>query len=382
MFGRLCTGLEPDMLRAQSRDQRKVLTQGDLNAILMAGTRAFGGARNGSRVQLSRTKLDGLDLSNRNLTEADMSEASLISAVAFGSDFTRANLHCADLRDCDLSNTKLVRAEMRGAMVCGANLEFATLDGADLRATTVAYRGPGAAAREKEGETSVSVDFSNASLKGASLGHAQLDGASFAGALLQGANFKNARLTNVSFRNAVLTGVNLADLDVPPEALEGAITDVSEEVVVRAKTIALMLDAHQLCITSGGRKGARAVLDNEDLRPIANLLMGRPLTGLSARRVLGIGLDFSGCQLQGARFDGADLRECDFSHADLRGASFRHAKLAHANFDHADLNSLRLADGSDLAPDFTGATATKSRLFSSILDDNVAALSLQMSHSR
>ena len=147
------------MLRSHYRDQRQVLTQGELNAILLASTRPFGGQRDSSRVQLARLRLDGLDLSNRNLTEADLSGASLVSAVAYGTNFTRANLHCSDLRDCDLSNASLVRAEMRGALVCGANLAFARLDGADLRATTVAYRGPGAAAREKGAEMRVSVDF-------------------------------------------------------------------------------------------------------------------------------------------------------------------------------------------------------------------------------
>ena len=47
--------------------------------------------------------------------------------------------------------------------------------------------------------------------------------------------------------------------------------------------------------------------------------IGRTLAGLSARNVTGIGLDFSGCQLQAAKFDGADLRDADFSNADLRG---------------------------------------------------------------
>jgi uncharacterized protein YjbI with pentapeptide repeats len=370
------------MLRSHYRDQRRPLTQGELNTVLMAGARAFSEQNDDNRVQLARTKLDGLDLANRDLSGADLSGASLVSARASGTDFTRANLHCSDLRDCDLGSATLIGAEMRGSLVCGANLAYARMDGADLRATSVAYRGPGAAAREKTGAMSVSVDFSNASLKGASLGHAQLDGATFAGALLQGASFKNARLSNVSFKNAVLTGVDLTELDVPPEALEGCVTDVPPQAAARAGMIAARLDAHQQCIESHGAKGARAVLDGEDLRPIANLLTARQLTGLSACRVLAIGMDFSGCQLQGARFDGADLRECDFSHADLRGASFRNAKLAHANFDSANLNCLRLPDGSDLAPDFTGSSATKSRLFNAILDDNVAALILQMSPAR
>jgi uncharacterized protein YjbI with pentapeptide repeats len=361
------------MLKSLYHEPRRALAQAELNAILLAHERLLSYQRGAAKAELSRTRLDGLNLANRNLAEADFAFASLVGAVAFGTNFDRANLHCSDLRDSDFASARLTKADLRGASICGARLAFAKLDGADLRAATVAYKGPDAA----KANANVRVDFSNASLKGASFGHARLDGVSFEGAILEGANFKNAQLANVSFKGAVLTGVNVDDIDLPDEAFEGCVFGVTQDAVDKAQMIAAALDAHKLCVTSGASRGAPAVLNGEDLRPIRDRFAGMPLSGLSARNVLAIGTDFSGCQLQGARFDGADLRECEFGDADLRGASFRGARLAHAKFEKANLGSLRLPGGQILAPDFTGAEAVKAQFFHAILDKEIGSLGLK-----
>ena len=360
------------MLKSYYSEPRKALTQQELNAALLAHERMLSYQRGAAKALLSRTKLDRLNLSNRNLAEADFSFASLVGATAFGTNLERANLQCADLRDCDLSSSRLIKADLRGASICGARLAFSKLDGADLRAATVAYKGPGAS---DAGQT-LFVDFSNASLKGASFGHARLDGVNFSGAILEGANFKNAQITNATFKNAVLTGVNIDDLGVPPEALEGCVLDISAAAAAKTDGLIAVLEAHALCIESAAARGRPAVLDGEDLRVVRGKFAGRPLTGLSARRAMAIGIDFSNAQLQGARFDGADLRECEFAGADLRGASFRGARLAHAKFEQANLGSLKLPGGRVLAPDFTGADATKHQFFHAILEKDMTALGL------
>ena len=362
------------MLKRLYTEPRRVLTQPELNTVLLAHERMLSYQRGAAKAELSRTRLDGLNLANRNLAEADFAFASMVSAVAFGTNLDRANLHCSDLRDADFTSARLTKADMRGASICGARLAFAKLDGADLRAATVAYKGPDGAKADDE----VRVDFSNASLKGASFGHARLDGVSFEGAILEGANFKNAHLSNVTFKDAVLTGVNLDDLDLPDEAFIGCVLGVTADAMEKANAIAAALEAHKLCVSSAAAKGAPAVINGADLRPLRDRFAGMPLSGLSARNVLAIGIDFSGCQLQGARFDGADLRQCEFGDADLRGASFRGARLAHAKFEKANLGSLRLPNGQVLAPDFTGAEAVKAQFFHAILDTNIAALGLKV----
>src|SRR6185312_5060295 len=224
--------------------------------------------------------------------------------------------------------------------------------------------------------TVTGVDFSNCSMKGASFGNAKLDGADFTGALLAGANFKNAKLANARFKGAVLAGVNLKDLAVPPEALEGAIADVTPEAAAKYDVLKARLEAHQQWIASAGAQGTPANFDGEDLRPLHQLLVGRLLSGLTARGAICIGLDFSGSQLLAAKFDGADLRDANFSNADLRGASLRATRLAHARFDKANLGRLALNNGGSLPPDLREADGNEEQFYGATLEDTIAALGL------
>ncbi len=366
------------MLKNLYGEPRAPRTQQELNVILLAHER-YVSFRGGSRAQLAHAELDGLVLANRNLAEADFSGASLVGASLYGSNLERASLYCADLRDCNLQSAMLARADLRGASFKGAKLSYAVLDNADLRAAMMMYVGPGGVSlvdRERAGggEGATGVDFSNCSMKGVSFGNAKLDGANFTDAILHGANFKNARLTNVTFRNAVLTGVNLAELQVPPEAIAGCVGDITPQAAARFETLKARLEAHQIWVTSFGAQGAPANFEGEDLRPLQGLLVGRSLAGLCARNAVCVGLDFSGSQLQAAKLDGADLRDANFSNADLRGVSLRTAKLTHARFGNSNLGRLPLTNGTSLAPDLSGADASEDQFRGAMFDDKLASL--------
>ncbi|MEI9992582.1 MAG: pentapeptide repeat-containing protein [Rhizomicrobium sp.] len=366
------------MLRNLYEETRTALTQQELNTVLQSHERYLARTSGGLRAHLAHARLDGLNLANRNLTEADFSGASLVGANISGSNLERAVLYCADLRGCNMQSSRLPRADLRGASFNGAKLSFAVLDAADLRAATMMYAAAGGITviSRDRGKGAPSVDFSNCSMKGASFGNAKLDGAIFTGALLQGASFRGARLTNATFKNAVLTGVAMHELQVPASALEGCVTDAAPVPAEKVDALKSRLDAHRRWITSHGAEGAPAVFDGEDIRPLGGLLAGRSLVGLSARGAIAIGIDFSGAQLQAAKLDGADLRDADFSGADLRGASLRSAKLAHAKFDKANLSRLVLRDGTAIAPDLTGAAASPGQFYDSILEDRIAVLGL------
>jgi len=160
--------------------------------------------------------------------------------------------------------------------------------------------------------------------------------------------------------------VNLDDLKLPPESLEGAIRDISPEALARTNQYKAVLEGHERWIASAGKEGAAAVLEGADLRALEKLLSGRKLTGLLARKAVGIEMDFSGSELQAAKFDGADLRGANFSKADLRGVSFKGAKLAHARFDGANLGGLKLGDNNMLAADLTDAEVSEQQLQAAI----------------
>ena len=366
------------MLKNLYEETRTALTQQELNAVMAGHERYLLRLAGGVRAKLSHARLDGLNLADRDLSEADFTSASLVGANVSGSNLDRASFYCADLRDCNLQSSRMPRAALRGASFNGARLAYALLDGADLRAASMMFSGPGGITVISRDKTKggPAVDFSNCSLKGASFGNAKLEGANFSGALLHGATFKGARLTNVVFKGAVLTGVNLKDLGVPAAALEGCIADPAPLTPEETAAMTARLDAHQCWVEAAGADGVQLVLDGQDLRALQSLFAGRTLAGLSARNALAIGLDLSASQLQAAKFDGADLRDVDFSGADLRGTSLRGTRLAHARFDKADLRRLLVKNGTRIAPDLTGAEATPGQFFGVVADEPLAALGL------
>lgn len=375
------------MLKDLYGEKHSRIAQADLNVLLTANERYVTG-RGGARTHFKLVGLDGLNLANRILNEIDFSGASLVGANLYGSSLLRAILYCADLRSCDLRNAKLMGADLRGALFRGANLSHAILDNADLRAATMMHVQPGGVSivgRNEKGQdgrdktqagSRGGVDFSHCSLKNASFGNAKLDDADFSGALLHGANFRGARLENVTMKGAVLTGVDLSQLALPPETIAQCVTDAAPQAVQRAAALKNKLEAHQRWISTDGKEGAAAVLDGEDLRPLGNFFVGRALTGLSARQVMAIGINFSGCQLQAAKFDGSDLRDCDFSEAELSAASFANTKLAHAKFAKAHIGNLRLLAGKTILPNFAGAEANAKQFQDAVLDANIVDLGL------
>jgi len=342
------------------------LTQEELNKKLSAHAK-YVTHQGGARAQLAHARLDGLNLANRNLEEIDMTGASLVGASLYGSNLHRVSLYCADLRDCDLRYAKLTRADLRGSSFRGARLAFSNLDNADLRSGTMMYAGDLSQIVDRNAGANHGVDFSNCSMKGVSFGNAKLDGVNFTGALLHNARFKSAALTNAVFKGAVLIGVNLEELKVPPEALAGAIQDVSPEAQAKAEELKTLLTSHERWIATSGAEGRPVVMDEQDLRPFKTWA-GRRLSGISARRAISIEMDFSGCQLQAAKLDGADLRGANFTQADLRGASLRGAKLAHAVFKGAKLGGLKMSDGSMLAADLTDAEFAEDQFSDAIRD--------------
>jgi uncharacterized protein YjbI with pentapeptide repeats len=317
-------------------------------------------------------QLHGLSLAGRDLTEAELTGACLHGCDLTATNFTRAGLHCADLRSADATGANFTRADLRGVTLRGARLNGAVLDEADLRSAVVAiaseakglvtlrhsrdpFDNTGAAIGE-DGETAhFAVDFSDASLVGARLDGASLKHANFSGAILTGAQIKGARLDGANFEGAVLTGVDVVRAGLSPQQLRNCVLDPSPAARSRAGVIDQKLETAERWWRTGGKEGEPARLDKEDLRVVAGAFAKRQLTGLCARGANGIGVNFSGSQLQGASFEGADLRGADFSGADVRGANFNGANLTHAKFADADLSPLPITKDLSRATTFKGA---------------------------
>ena len=360
------------------------MDQAEMDAALAAHERFLRGS-GGKRIILRFVEATGLDCRRRVLNDADFTGARLEGTQFAGSHLERASFYCADLRGCDLRSSNLRRSDLRGASLAGAALNGALLDAADMRAACIVEadpRGgfrtlprPGATGPRQE---NLGADFTNCAMRGVRLRDANLKGANFSGAILDGADLTGAKLMGALFHGAVLTSVTVSDLAMTSEQIGSCVLDPDPEALSRAAMLRAMIEQGAEWVETGGKSGAAAVLDGEDLRPLKGAFRGRVLSALSARRACAIGLDFSGCELQGANFDGADLRGALFDSADVRGASFREAQLSHAQFRGADLAALVLPDGAAHLPNFTGAVLDRTDFSLTVMERAGAARAAAM----
>jgi uncharacterized protein YjbI with pentapeptide repeats len=118
---------------------------------------------------LSHAKLSGAHLPNADLGDADLSGADLSNALLLNANLIVADLSGADLSNALLDNADLVadlsNADLSGASLLGADLRDANLLGADLRDANLI------------GADLSRADLSEANLNGADLENANLSGA-------------------------------------------------------------------------------------------------------------------------------------------------------------------------------------------------------------
>lgn len=162
-----------EALHDDLRARGAIVDKEDFAAAIAAG-RSFRG-----------TMLDGVALSNADLSGIDLDEASLHSADLIGSDLSEANLQKA----------LLAWAEAEEANFEGATLSEAICVGLDARGAS--FRDAKLVATEMSG-----VDLQRADLTDADLTNADLRGADLAGANLQG-----AKLDGVQIDDAILDDV-------------------------------------------------------------------------------------------------------------------------------------------------------------------------------
>ena len=100
-----------------------------------------------SEANLTRANLSGANLTRANLTRADLSHADLTGANLYhanlyhanltGAKFSHANLSHADLTGAKFSHTDLSYADLTRANLAGAKLSDANLAGADLAGANI-----------------------------------------------------------------------------------------------------------------------------------------------------------------------------------------------------------------------------------------------------
>src|ERR1700739_1866239 len=101
----------------------------------------YSGRVGGARAVFAFCDLSGLDLSGRNLSDADFTGAYLEETNLAGARLDSASFFCASLKRANPAGASLRRADMRGTSLRGENLIGADLYEADLREGKIAEKG-------------------------------------------------------------------------------------------------------------------------------------------------------------------------------------------------------------------------------------------------
>ena len=153
-----------------------------------------------SEVDLTDANLNECDLSKTNLYHADLSGAKLIGARLWEAFLVESNLTKAILRNAHLAGANLFSAILSGADLRGANLEKAELTDTDFRR----------------------ANLRNAFLADAIIYRADLSRAILSGAGLAGADLRKSNLSGANLRNADLSGADLSNANLIKADLRGS----------------------------------------------------------------------------------------------------------------------------------------------------------------
>lgn len=159
-----------------------------------------------SDANLTNANLENADLSGVNLKNTNLSEANLAGATLSG-----ANLSNVDFIDANLSDADLSEADLRMA-----DLTMANLQNCDLSESYIGQS-----------------DMSNLCLRGADLSGATLPNTDLTGSNLRAADLSHADLTRVEFREADLSKAKVHDVELKDASLVNADftdADLSEDV--------------------------------------------------------------------------------------------------------------------------------------------------------
>ena len=163
---------------------------------------------------LSYIGLDLVDLSNTNLSGANLREASLIGANLDSALLAKADLREAYMLYANLQDANLQDADLREAYLREVNLQKANLRGADLQKANLERANLWRANLQR-------ANLVGANLQKASLQKANLQKANLRGADLQKANLERANLVGANLQKANLGGTNLAGTNLQKANLSG-----------------------------------------------------------------------------------------------------------------------------------------------------------------
>jgi uncharacterized protein YjbI with pentapeptide repeats len=140
------------------------------------------------------------------------------ATITSTASFAAVNLEGASLAGVSITNTaftaaKLTNANLTNAVIVSANFASADLSGATLAGATIT------------GATFTAASLKNADLSGAVLTNTAFTGSDLSGARLTGVDASGASFANAKLNNVDLTGANIANVNFTNTSIKGAIID-------------------------------------------------------------------------------------------------------------------------------------------------------------
>ncbi|HRC26583.1 MAG TPA: pentapeptide repeat-containing protein, partial [Alphaproteobacteria bacterium] len=126
------------------------ITQKQLDGIVEQHAMYLKGVVGGARATLKFSDLSDLDLSGKDLSQADFTGSRFVGTDLSRGRYTGACFFACDLRNANMARSDFSRADFRGAFVAGADLTGANMAGVDLRPGKIMKKGDSGALVDHE----------------------------------------------------------------------------------------------------------------------------------------------------------------------------------------------------------------------------------------
>lgn len=276
-----------------------------------------------------------------------------------GQDLTGADLRGLDLSGMDLSEAQLAGADLRGVRLVGARLHRAVLAYADLSeavADEADFTETNLGRARCEKLQAARALFKETLLFEAHLTMARLQAARFVQAqfyraLLTGLDLRGADLAQAQFLQANLSGSDLTDARIEEaQFIGGNLKHVCFRQAQGAAVVFLSVVCPQADFSGARLPGSRWVgrIDLSGARFEGGVLtdayfgQGSVLREVTMDELDGAGIDWTACDLEGAKVRRALLREGSLRRANARMANFTGSNLMGAVLSHAHLEGAQL----------------------------------------
>lgn len=259
---------------------------------------------NGNRVGSGTLCPDGAGVSalpNENLSNLDLTKADLHDVDLTNVNFNSSKLTDASFLYADLTFTNFTDSNITGAWFYHSNLT------PDQLSSTASYK-----SHDLSGML-LYVDFSGFNFEGQNLCHASFGDADFSNANFNNANLTNAAFNNANLSNAVLTNANLTNAIIA-QTTDLTNADMTEAKLNGAVFIESNLTPKQLCSTASYK--------SYDLS----------------------GISLTNCDLRGCILNGQNLTNTFFWSVNMSSTTLHDANLADAFLDYVNLSNSTLTN--------------------------------------